>query len=133
VLPCCLSRICVSSHVGIKEFDAVLDGVVHVSFNAERKVGPPAVTDDYGAGYDTYIYIHIQRAITCTSRIKCWIHHDIAKLQYAIKSSTRLNDGEQYLGTVFSNRCKSVLSNSSSAEQRPTLSHAACHNYTIAS
>jgi hypothetical protein len=29
-----------------------------------------------------------------------------AKLQYAIKSSTRLNDGEQCLGGAFNHRCK---------------------------
>jgi len=31
----------------------MLNGVVRESFIAEMNVGPPAVTDDSGAGYDT--------------------------------------------------------------------------------
>jgi len=79
----------------------------------------------------TYIFIHW--AITRKSRIECWIRHEIAKLQYAIKSSTCLNDGEQYLGRVFSNRCKAALSDTTLTQPRLTPSPAACHNYTKAS
>jgi len=55
-----------------------------------------------------------------------------AKLQNAIKSSTRLNDGEQCLGRAFSHRCKTRLPDTGSSQQRPMLSHAACRNYTLA-
>ena len=52
-----------------------------------------------------------------------------AKLQYAIKSSTCLNDGVQNVSTAISYRCKTGLPNSCSIQPRPKLLHAACHNY----
>jgi len=50
MLLCGLHPSCVSTHALIHETNAAFDGVVCEPFIAKMNVGPPAVTDDCGAG-----------------------------------------------------------------------------------
>jgi hypothetical protein len=53
-----------------------------------------------------YIYIHIHsEPLSAQDGFDVEFIMKRAKLQYAIKASTRLNDGEQCVGGAFSHRC----------------------------
>ena len=113
-------------------------GVVCEYFNAETNVRPPKVTDDFGGLYSVYIYLHTHTHIyICTYLFTEPLPHNLDSILNLSWKELNCNINQVHalmtVSNVLAEHSATGLPDSCLTQQKSTLSHTACRNYTLAS